>query len=213
MQGMLGGLATERASIWEWLGEKVGYGLAAVVLGPAALMERRARRDARRAMLRFAREHDPDVLEAPRNRVHRLMRIATKEEPLHMEARLDLATRRAVLVIDLPSLPATVTARVSRALWDVHNAMRFRMPEPTAISGTTRVDAPDLDVDIAEELLLCVTPGPLDAVSTFEMVVGDGCVSLHVHAPATTEGWEPLTAGLVAIASWARIKWAGSYRS
>lgn len=59
------------SSYWVSLGERVGYGLALVVLGPAAALERRARLAMRAALLDFCSELQPLKLIAPKGKVRR----------------------------------------------------------------------------------------------------------------------------------------------
>ncbi len=200
------------ASFWEWVGEKVGYGLAAVVLGPGALVERKARRESRRAMLRFVAERGPIVFESPaRDTLRRGGRLMVCGEPLDIELTLDLRARKATMSTAIESLPKAFGARVSSGLGELHG-LRYRLPEPRAISGTIRVDSEDIDANAANELLQQVTKSPLGQCPVFELTLQEGRLQLLVVAPRTELEWTGLGITVIALSTWSTSKWRASYR-
>jgi len=175
---------------WEWVGEKVGYGLAALVLGPAALVERKSRREAKRAFLRFAHAHEPDVLDAPRGTFRRLLRLPTAEGPLHVEVRLDLSTRRALLTTHLPEMPASFE-----------------------FTGGVRLDTAEEGDENANALLQEIGTELMDSMTAYELVLKEGRAELLVKAPPADVAWEAIASVVLKIAAWSHKKWAHSYRT
>ena len=201
------------ASFWEWVAERVGYGLAAVVLGPGALVERKAKTLAKRALYTFAHAHDAERLEVRRGTIRRLVRLKTAEEPVHVEISLDLKKRHAQVMVELPDLPRSTTVWVSRAMNEFHDDLRLHLGPPRAMVNTVRLDGTDVDDETASALVEEIAKGPLGGVRAFELSLAEGRGQLTVHAPDTSEAWQPIADGMIALTSWTRTKWAHSYRS
>lgn len=89
------------SSLWERFGEHIGYGLAAVVLGPHAAFERRARRAMRAAMVTWCAPLRPEKLDAPRGKLRRRAELPAPGGSLAIDVVLDLARREARITLPL----------------------------------------------------------------------------------------------------------------
>jgi hypothetical protein len=201
------------ASIWEQLAERVGYGLGALIYGPGWLVERRARRVARDALLGWCDGLATTKLVAPRGWLKRTVSLPTQVgEPITIEVDLDLAYRRATVVAVVQALPSYAAARVSRALGLIRD-VRMRLGKPLAMSANVRVDSETLDADAGQALLETVANGPLARLEAFDLDIRSEQIELRIVAPSAMEEWSSVGAGLVAIVTWLAKRWPSSYRS
>ena len=199
------------ASVWERLGESVGYALATVLLGPAAALQRQARRRMVYAAIGFCRRHEPTELDAPKGVVRRGIRLATPGGPIPVEIELRPFEDRAALLVTIPALPASVQATVGRHATALHG-VRGRLPEALAQDGTLRIHSTALDAATATALLAALAKGPLGALPAFELEIRREKLDLLVAAPPSTEAWTALGDGIVDLAAWLAARWPSSYR-
>jgi hypothetical protein len=199
------------ASIWESMGERVGYALAAIVLGPAAALQRQARRRTIRAVVLYCEEYEPTELEAPKGVLRRGARLPTISGPISIEIELRAFEGRATLSLTITALPSHVNATVSRAAWEVQGLLS-RLPAPLAREGTLRVDSETLDVETARALLDVIAKGPLATLNAMELEIRREQIDVHVVAPSTLEQWKAIGEGVVTLEAWLTSRWSSSYR-
>jgi hypothetical protein len=198
-------------SAWETLGEKVGYGLAAIVLGPHAALERRARRTIRLAMVGWAEAHQPVKREAPRGALRRSVTLRAGSEPIDVDLDLDLAERRATLAFAIARLPSYVDVTVDNDAGRVRNMKLRRLP-PRAASGAFRLDGDALDVPTAQALVEAVSSGPFGNLEAIEIELTPERVTVFTLAPSSQEGWSAIGDGIAHLVGWLIDRWPPSYR-
>jgi hypothetical protein len=199
------------ASYWERLGEGVGYGLAAIVLGPAAALERRARRAMRGALVDFCSERQPVRLSAPRGALRRRVRLAERgAAPLAIEIELELASRTARLRADLDRMPGYVEARVARSLGSLRPDERWQVPS-LASAGAFSIWSDNLPRGDATALVELVA-GAMATIDAVDILLAPESLEVLAVAPQTIEGWTALGDGVSALAIWLSARWPTSYR-
>jgi len=182
------------ASYWEMLGERVGYGLAAVVLGPVAALERRTRRTMRAAMLDSFEDLRPLRLERRRGTIRRNVQLPTGAGATSIDIDLDLHTHKTKLTLRLERLPSYVEARIQK------HGSEFRLTTTS------------LDDDANHALVAMLTNGSLAGLDAIEIALSPEEVVIHITAPTTSEEWATIRAGLVDMVSWLAARWPASYR-
>jgi len=198
-------------SFWESLGERVGYGLAAVVLGPVVARERRARRAMRSALLEFCRPLQPLRLLAPPGVLRRSVQLPVATGSSALEIVMDLESRRVRITASIERLPSYVEARIAKSLSSLHDE-RLRLSEARAGSGAFRVWTESLDVDVAKALVESVAGGPLERLAAVEVELSAERLDVLAVAPQSDEGWQAIGDGLTGLAAWLAAKWPASYR-
>jgi hypothetical protein len=197
-------------SIWERMGEGVGYAIGAVIFGPSAAIARRERRTLRNALHEWA-----DSVDATHARPHakgllRYTGALRGSEPIPFEAELDPFEKRATLDVAI-GLAKKVEAEVSKARWAL-DGVKVRLPSPFAHVGTIRVDDTTLDADTAETLAREIAETPIGALETFSLTLRSDRVVVVVMAPRAPAEWRAIEKALVVLVeSWSR-RWAASYR-
>lgn len=192
------------ASVWERFGEHIGYGLAAVVLGPQAALERRARRAMRAAMIAFCEPLGPVKLEAPRGILRRRAELRADRGPVALELELDLRKRSAHASLVLERLPNYVAATITKDASTL---------DPHAAPGPLSVASASLDAAVARALRDVVAAGPLQRVESFSITISPERLEILAVAPKTREEWDALGEGALAIVAWLSGRWPASYRS
>lgn len=204
--------------MFERFGEHLGYGLAALVLGPRAALERRARRAMRAAMLDYCRDLHPLKLDAPRGSIRRSAQVPTPVGSLSVELEVDLDARKAWASAPLERLPSYVSARVTKSpssLGDTAERGAKAFPgdgEARAIARAFRLETASLDDGAAAALVEAVASGPLDDLDALELILSPEHVKLLFMAPATRESWATVGAGVTSLVSWLGVRWPPSYR-
>jgi hypothetical protein len=199
---------------WERLGERIGYGLAAIVLGPAAALERRTRRSIRRAMLDYVRDLEPMKLESRRGLLGRNVSLrAAAGATLPAEIEVDLEGRRARVVVQFERLPAFVDACISRDVRELDELPHRPTGWVVATTPTNvRLDSDTLDGPAAEALVAAIAAGPLSSTDAFELTISPDRMTLITRAPITRAGWTSIGEGVIAAVAWLIARWPSSYR-
>jgi hypothetical protein len=199
-------------SYWEQLGESMGYGLAAIVLGPAAALERRTRRAMRGGLVDFCSERQPVRLQAPRGTLRRSVRLATRgAAPLALEVELELSSRTARLRADLERMPGYVEARVARSRSSLHPDASQRLATPLSSSGEFSLWSDSLPLADATALVE-IAARATAAIEAVEIRLSPESLEVLAVAPQRAEGWIVLGDGVSALASWLSARWQTSYR-
>lgn len=199
------------ASYWVKLGERIGYGLAVVVLGPGAALERSARRAMRAALLDFCGELQPLKLIAPKGKVRRSAQLPVVAGSLALEIELDLRSRRVQITVPIERLPTYVEARIAFALPLLYEDRRLRLPTPRAFSGTFCVWTESLADDVAKALVEAVagSAAPLHAI---EITLSAERIEVLAIAPQSSQEWTAIGDRLVRLAASIATLWPASYR-
>jgi hypothetical protein len=92
-------------SFWEAVGEKVGYGLAAIIYGPRVALEQRHKRTIRRAFAAWLGDEKFTKQVAEAGRVRRLVERQSDELSFLLECELHPEIDRAYITIRLEKLP------------------------------------------------------------------------------------------------------------
>ena len=202
------------SSFWESLGESIGYGLATVVLGPAAALERRARLAMREALLLFCRDLQPLRLAAPRGTLRRSAQLPLAlGVVLPLEIEVDLKRRVVRITAPLERLPAYVEARIGKSILWIYPDLRMRLAEPKARSGAIAVWTQTLEVDVAQALADAVAGSQgLDSVVAIEIVLQPERIDLHMTAPQDLEAWAAAREVLQTLVTFVATRWPPSYR-
>ena len=192
------------STLWLRLGEKIGYALGAVTLGPAFLATRRLQRKIRRAFAVWCqRSLRHEKLESPRGRLRRLVTIATSGEPVEIEAELDVGERVARLLVTLPAIPGYVDAKIEISK-GAEQAKEPRVTRgPIVLCGETAL-ADDVD----------------ELFSAFERIRASSFVArmtpdqmeLRLSAPEDEADWAAVASALGQVHVWATRR-SGAYRS
>jgi hypothetical protein len=201
-------------SLAERFGERVGYFLAFVVLGPHAAIERRARRRMRRAMLAWCEQFEPRMVAAPNDTLRRAVVVTSDDAPpLSLDVDLEPFASRARVVATIEPLPPRVKAHVSRALWELTDKRYPLGPAFTNDEGW-RVDSDTLDALEARELLATILASPLEHVRPAHLHIAGERVELRIKAPNDEAEWERIGNAMTKVALWIGRRWgARSYRS
>lgn len=198
-------------SVWERLGEKVGYGLATIVLGPHAALERRARRAMRTAMVQWVMAHRPSKREAPRGILRRTVSLQADAEPIDVDVEVDLHARRASLTFPITRLPSYVDVTVDKNAGAVMGA-RLRRTAPLASAGAFRLDGEALDRPTAQALVEAIAGGPFDRLEGIVITLQPERITIDVLAPVTRAEWDALGEGVVGVVAWLVARFPASYR-
>jgi len=180
-------------SFWERVGEGIGYGLAALVLGPAAAISRSERRRVRHAFNAWCDEQSAVKLEAPRGVMRRAITMKSSIGAMPAEVRLDLFARRALIRVAIQPLPPWVRARV-----ECEHAVRV-------VSDT-------LDLAAQRELGNFVARGPLGELRVVHVDVASEAIEVYAIALTTLAAWRSVGGGIVTLADWLVEKWPVGYR-
>lgn len=198
-------------SVWEVLGERVGYGLATIVLGPHAALQRRTRRQMRAALVEWSRALQPTTLETPRGTLRRGVSLRVYAgEPRAVEVLVDLAERTATMSVAIDPLPTYVEARFSKNADAIAGAPPTG--EPLVVAGELRAESASLDVDATTELLSAIAGGPLARLPAMDMLLESRRIVLRATAPTDRDDWEALGDGLGEVVNAVSRRWATSYR-
>jgi hypothetical protein len=203
------------ASVFERFGEAVGYGLAVVILGPHAALERRARRAMRAAMVEWCRDLQPVKLEGQPGIFRRTAALPGTPGtggPLSAELELDVNEKRARVGVAIERLPAYVKASIGKAASALHPMLKRRRGPPRATAGGFRLDSQTLDDEVANALVAVVAAGALERLEHVEVALSPERIELLTIAPTTREEWTAIGDGVVALASWLGTRWPSSYR-
>jgi hypothetical protein len=182
-------------SFWESFGEAVGYGLAAIVLGPPAAIMRSERRRLRRAFLAWCDAHEPQALEGSRGVTRRAITFRTSLGPITARAEVDVFARRARIEAAIPLLSTLVRAAVVRE------------------GGALRGESSTLDAASIEALRERVAASKLGELRALGLAVATGELVVVVGPRITVEAWDPIGEGIVELAEWLANRWPVSYRS
>ena len=180
-------------SFWERVGEGIGYGLAALVLGPPAAISRSERRRIRRAFVAWCDAHDATKIEAPRGVARRAIALPTKLGKLPVRAELDVNARRARIEATIAPLPTFVRAAVIR-------------------DGALRVESDVLDPASRAALRDRIAAGKLGDLHALAIGVASEELVVVAIALTTPEAWRALGDGVVDLAEWLAEKWPVGYR-
>jgi hypothetical protein len=198
-------------SFWERVGETIGYGLAALVLGPPAAISRAERRRIRRAFVTWCDELSPVTLETGRSGIRRAIYFETAIGRLPATAELRVFALRAQVEAAIQPLPTWVAANVSRDL-SMLRRVRMRWGEPLASEGSLRVDSTTLDVDSARALAARVSASKLGELRAVDVEVASERLRVTVVAMTTVEAWRAIGEGIVEVANWLVERWPVGYR-
>jgi hypothetical protein len=195
------------ASVWERVGEAVGYGLAAVVLGPHAAAKRRTRRMLRAAFRGWSDAHHPVAMLSGDGTLRRRVTLAGTMGPLPVEAEVDpyMNTAKLVVAAQLPPL-----AQVSISRWP---ASRRQDESASATMDGTQAFSKTLPADVCRALLELIHRGPIGALETFDIDVSPDHVEVAIAAPHTADDWRLASTGALALVTWLDEKWPPGYRS
>jgi hypothetical protein len=200
-------------SVWERFGERVGYGLAVVVLGPAAALQKRERRAMRTAMVEWCKDLQPVKLEPRPGVLRRSAVLPETGGSRSAEIELDIEERRVRVGVSLDRrLPSYVEVRVGKRAPSLDPTMKWRMGTPRAVAEDFRLDSESLDVEASTALVSAIAAGPLARLVAIEIVLTPERIELLTIAPSTPEGWVPIGEGIVALTSWLTARWPSSYR-
>ncbi|HEY1958987.1 MAG TPA: hypothetical protein VGH28_25415 [Polyangiaceae bacterium] len=180
-------------SFWESLGEGIGYGLAALVLGPPAAISRGERRRIRLAFNAWCEEQSAVRLEGSRGVHRRSIRFRSAIGTTPAEVTLDLFSRRASIHVGIPPLPAWVRARVE-------------------CEHAVRVTSDTLDLAAQRELGDFVAAGPLGELRVVRVDVASERLEVFAIAVTTLDAWRAMGRGVVALADWLADRWPVGYR-
>ncbi len=198
-------------SIYERLGEAIGYGLAAVVLGPKAALERRARRAIRHALLDWCAPLDPVKLVAPRGVLRRGVTLATAMGPMAAEVTVDVHDKQAKLVASTPQLPPMVAVTVTTML--TRRVLADWEDLPTKTNGRLVALTKTLDEVTCDALIEHVAAGPLGRLAPLDVVIRPSEIEVVFAAPSVDAEWSDVGKGVTLLSTWLAERWPGSYRS
>ena len=183
-------------SLAEFLAEKVGYALAAVVLGPPAAMARRERRMMRAALETWCEDVGAIRLEAEGRGVRRRSgKLQGAAGSFPFEATLDPFHKQASVDVAIERLPPQASVTISKP--------RGR--------GEIRVTSATPDDSIMQKLVHEL-PQTRAARETFNLALDGDRLVLHVEAPREAAEWKALGEAMVAFAESCTRRWGSSYR-
>lgn len=198
-------------SLWGRVGEGIGYGLAAVVLGPSAAIQRRARRAMRSSFAELCERRSATKLVAPRFVRRASMRLAKGATSIGLEVELDIVGKHARATASIDPLPSFVQAEASKNLTAIDGLRRRRGP-PLAMHDGLRIDSGSIDAALADELVRAIGATLLGALEAIQVIVGGDRIDVNVVAPTTFAEWNAIADGLLAFATWLSERWPSSYR-
>jgi len=181
-------------SFWERVGEALGYGIAAVVLGPPAAISRSERRRVRRSFVAWCDEHAAVELAGSRGVTRRAITLDAKLGGLPARAELDVLARRARIEVRIAPLPSFVRATVIR-------------------DGALRVESDSLDPASIQALRDRVASGKLGELRALAVGIASEELVVVAIAMTTLEAWRGIGEGVVELAEWLAERWPASYRS
>ena len=208
-------------SIWERIGEGIGYGLAAVVLGPQVAIERRQRRTMRSAFREWSASLGATSLVPPRSGERRCaVMLPTSADAIAAEVTLDPYGRTAALAATPPQLPALVDVIVSVIAGARPTLMQVTTGR--SVMGKPLVASHDplyafsetLDEATCQALIDAMASGPFGhGFHATRIDIRHDGIDVALPAPTSVAEWQALTAGIVALSRWLAEKWPVSYRT
>jgi hypothetical protein len=198
-------------SFWERVGETLGYGVAAIVLGPIDAITRHERRAMRKSFVAWTRAWNPVPMTSSKvGFLRRSLTFVTRAGDVPAIAELDVFARRARIVASIGVLPSWVDVTLGRgSLVDVHTPRGT----PLAIAGSLRAESNTLDVESARALLANVERGGLGALTDVEIEVRTKELTVRTIAMTTEAAWRAIGDAIVSLAELLAEKWPPSYRS
>jgi hypothetical protein len=186
---------------WVRVGERAGYAVAAILLGPYAAALRHERRLLRRAFHGWLDDLDATRLEALRTGTSRRSASLRGTSPIPFDAELDVVAKRAHIDAAL-SLAKDVTAEITKARWML-DGVTVRFAGPVTIHRRVLVDATNLDEGAANELASEVAATAIGRLDTFRLQLQKDRVMLDVVAPRDADTWVAIEKALaVLVESW-----------
>jgi hypothetical protein len=192
-------------TFWEELGERVGYGIAALIYGPAAALERSHRRAFRRALRAYCSGIDTVRMTPKRSGV--VSRRITLAHDVSAEVELDLASRHAWFEVQLERRPAFVEAIIDKHLGSIDYDPKIAIAE-----GELRLSSRTMPADDQKAMLSAIARGPLERLTAVEIVVDPERVVILTPAPTTAEQWSVIERGCLDLVAWIGARWPISYR-
>lgn len=182
-----------RRSFWESFGEAIGYGLAALVLGPAAAISRSERRRVRRSFVAWCDEHGAEKREGSRGVLRRAIALDTKTGKTPADVELHAFERRALFDVAIPPLPNWVRAKI---VWE----------------NGVKVESETLDAPGRRALEEHVARSSLGELRVVWIGVTSERLEVVVIAVTTVEAWRSIGEAVVALADWLVERWPVGYR-
>ncbi len=182
-------------SLAEYLAEKVGYALAAVILGPPAAMARRERRAMRTALDSWCEEVGAIRVEAARRERRYSGKLEGAAGSFPFEVTLDAFHTLAVLDVAIEKLPPQADVTISK-------------PRGREVSATSSM----LDASITSALVAEIAGTPIGARDSFSLALDGERIVLHVSAPHEAAEWKAIGDATVAFAESCARRWGSSYR-
>jgi hypothetical protein len=206
-------------SVWEFLGEKVGYAMAAVVLGPPAAVARRERRILRAALAQWSDEIGAIRLES-RGTMKRAGKLLSAAGSYPFEVRLDPFRKRASLDVATGTLPPQARGRLAKNPTRVSApTFRYRMTaslwrslKPLAEVDGITIGSKTLDAETARSLARDAADGGLAKLDTFILEMENERMVLDIVAPTDASQWKTIAAALASFVDACVRRWGSSYR-
>ncbi len=180
-------------SLWQRLGQGVGYALAAVILGPPAAIARRERRALRSAFKEWCEELGAVRLEA-RGVMSRAGNLPASAGSLPFSVVLDAFAKRAVLDVATGTLPPNARATI--------------MKDAAGI----RVTSDTLDLSATDALARDVAQTGLARLESFVIDIDGERVVLQINAPTTHAEWRAIGLATAQFTEAVVRTWEKSYR-
>lgn len=180
-------------AFWVRVGEAIGYGLAAVVLGPSEAISRRERRRIRQTFLAWCDERGSVRHEAARGMLRRTITLTTPTGTMPAEVELDPFARRARILAVIAPLPSWVRASARR-------------------DETLQVMSDSLDPASLRALRDSVLASPLGELRVIQIDLESERLEVLVIAMTTIEAWRAIGDGVVALTDWVSTRWPVGYR-
>ena len=179
------------ASFWERAGERTGYALAAMLLGPYAAALRRERRVLRRAFHDWLDELGAERLSPRAKGQARRSGALRGAAPIPFEAELDVIDKRARIDVAL-SLGKDVTAQIWKA-------------------EKIHIETSALDAEAKKVVAAEIESSALGALDTFALDLRRDGVVVLLNAPREREAWIAIEKALaVLVETWTQ-RWT-TYR-
>jgi hypothetical protein len=186
------------ASFWERAGERVGYAMAAVLLGPYAAAVRHERRVLRTAFREWIDELEPVVL-TPRTTgsLRRVAKLLAPGGTIPFEAEIDPNDKRASIDLSA-SLPHGTSVTIAKGY-------------PMMTGSRAQLEESSLDAAASEAIVHDLARSALSKMEAFRLSIREDRVLLEIVAPRSSDVWRQIGEALgVLVETWTQ-RWT-TYR-
>ena len=195
-------------SIWERLGEGVGFVLASVVLLPYASAKRRGRRRLRLAFFEWAMSQNGTRSEGARATLVRRVVLGHRE----VSAYFYVAFAQAELVIPIGPLSSDTEVLVERGAYALPGAERLRVAGTLLTDAELIVYSGTIDEEAARALTEVIRNVGLTERAMLATTLLRKELRVVFAVPANVNEWVLVAKACVELSEWVERRWATGYR-